>query len=161
MTNMEAWFNELDAQTKEPMAFGFDDGVTEAILTDVSLFESKTSPWTAVQMTFTDADGNTDSGYRVSVSKKKMDGGKVPAKMWQRNVFQLMQPLLMASNHYKNVIDLNTINQGNAAVVEALQIIVDKLNVRLNKKTPKTDDGFAEYKFLKVGEANDNFPFAD
>lgn len=148
--NMEDWFNGLDEDTKEPQAFGFDDGVTEATLTDVSLFESKNSTWSAVQFEFTDKDGATDNGYRVSISKKKVDGNRVPVKMWQRNVFQLMQPLILSDKNYKAVLDLDTINQGNSAVVEALQILVDKLVVRIDKTTPEKEDSFAEYKFLKV-----------
>lgn len=150
--NMQDWFNGMDADTKEPNAFGFDDGTTDAVLTDVSLFESKNSPWTAVQMEFTDTDGNTDNGYRVSVSRKKTDGTKIPAKMWQRNVFQLMQPLILSDKNYKAALDLETIQQGNVAVVEAMQLLVDKMKVRIDKTTPDDEDGFAEYKFLKVEE---------
>lgn len=150
--DMDQWFEGLDAETTEPNAFGFEDGETEATLTDVSLFESKSSSWTAVQFEFTDKDGNTDNGYRVSISKKKTDGSKQPVKMWQRSVFQLMRPLLLANPKYKAVLDLDTINQGNAAVVEALQVLVDKLPVRIEKTTPeaKGDETiFPEYTFLK------------
>lgn len=161
--SMEDWFNGMDADTKEPNAFGFDDGTTDAVLTDVSLFESKNSPWTAVQMEFTDADGNTDNGYRVSVSRKKTDGTKIPTKMWQRNVFQLMQPLILSDKNYKAALDLETIKKGNAAVVEAMQLLVDKLKVRIDKTTPADEDSFAEYKFLKVEEEietpDDGFAF--
>lgn len=150
--NMEDWFNGLDAETKEPQAFGFDDGITDAILTDVSLFESKNSSWTAVQFEFTDASGTTDNGYRVSVSKKKADGTKIPTKMWKRNVFQIMRPLILSDKNYKAALDLETIAKGNVAVVEALQILVDKLPVRVEKTSPDTEDGFADYKFLKVEE---------
>lgn len=163
--SMEDWFNGMDADTKEPNAFGFDDGTTDAILTDVSLFESKASTWTAVQMEFTDAEGNKDNGYRVSVSRKKTDGTKVPKKMWQRNVFQLMQPLILSDKNYKAALDLETITQGNAAVVEALQVLVDKLKVRVDKATPVEEGAFAEYKFLKVEKEieveDDDFPFAE
>lgn len=150
--NMDQWFEGLDAETTEPNAFGFEDGETEATLTDVSLFESKSSSWTAVQFEFTDKDGNTDNGYRVSISKKKTDGSKQPVKMWQRSVFQLMRPLLLANPKYKAVLDLDTINQGNAAVVEALQVLVDKLPVRIEKTTPEAkgdETVFPEYTFLK------------
>lgn len=150
--NMDEWFEGLDAETAEPQAFGFEDGETEATLTDVSLFESKSSSWTAVQFEFTDKDGNTDNGYRVSISKKKTDGSKQPVKMWQRSVFQLMRPLLLANPKYKAVVDLETINQGNAAVVEALQVLVDKLPVRIEKTTPEAKNGetaYPEYTFLK------------
>lgn len=148
--NLEDWFNGLDENTAEPKAFGFDDGITNATLTDVSLFESKNSSWTAVQFEFTDAEGNTDNGFRVSISKKKNDGSKVPAKMWQRNVFQLMQPLILSDKNYKAALDLDVINSGNAAVVEALQILVNKLTVKVEKVTPDAEDAFAEYTFLKV-----------
>ena len=150
--DMDQWFEGLDAETTEPNAFGFEDGETEATLTDVSLFESKSSSWTAVQFEFTDKDGNTDNGYRVSISKKKTDGSKQPVKMWQRSVFQLMRPLLLANPKYKAVLDLDTINQGNAAVVEALQVLVDKLPVRIEKTTPEAkgdETVFSEYTFLK------------
>ncbi len=150
--DMDQWFEGLDAETTEPNAFGFEDGETEATLTDVSLFESKSSSWTAVQFEFTDKDGNTDNGYRVSISKKKTDGSKQPVKMWQRSVFQLMRPLLLANPKYKAVLDLDTINQGNAAVVEALQVLVDKLPVRIEKTTPEAkgdETVFPEYTFLK------------
>lgn len=150
--DMDQWFEGLDAETTEPNAFGFEDGETEATLTDVSLFESKSSSWTAVQFEFTDKDGNTDNGYRVSISKKKTDGSKQPVKMWQRSVFQLMRPLLLANPKYKAVLDLDMINQGNAAVVEALQVLVDKLPVRIEKTTPEAkgdETVFPEYTFLK------------
>lgn len=150
--DMDQWFEGLDAETTEPNTFGFEDGETEATLTDVSLFESKSSSWTAVQFEFTDKDGNTDNGYRVSISKKKTDGSKQPVKMWQRSVFQLMRPLLLANPKYKAVLDLDTINQGNAAVVEALQVLVDKLPVRIEKTTPEAkgdETVFPEYTFLK------------
>jgi hypothetical protein len=154
MKNMDEWFNNLDENTEEPQAFGFDDGVTEAKLTDVSLYESKTSSWTAIQFEFTDEDGNTDNGLRISINRKKNDGSKMPEKMWQRNVFQLMQPLILSDKNYKPVLDLDTIRQGNASVVEALQAVVDKLQVKIEKNTPeKKPDGthpFAEYTFLKV-----------
>lgn len=149
---MDEWFDGLDETTTEPQAFGFEDGITEATLTDVSLFESKSSPWTAVQLEFTDKDGNTDNGYRVSISKKKVDGSKQPVKMWQRSVFQLMRPLILADPKYKAVLDLDTINQGNAAVVEALQLLVDKLPVRIEKSTPEAKGNetvFPDYTFLK------------
>ncbi|MHA7612408.1 hypothetical protein ACX2QB_08705 [Weissella viridescens] len=161
--NMENWFDGMDADTKEPNAFGFDDGTTDAVLTDVSLFESKNSSWTAVQMEFTDVDGNEDNGYRVSVSRKKTDGTKIPTKMWQRNVFQLMQPLILSDKNYKPALDLETIKQGNAAVVEAMQVLVGKMKVRVEKNSPDEEDGFAEYKFLKVEEEietpDDGFAF--
>lgn len=150
--DMEDWFNGLDEETQEPSAFGFEDGETEATLTDVSLFESRSSNWSAVQFEFTDKEGNTDNGYRVSISKKKNDGSKVPVKMWQRNVFQLMRPLILANPKFKAAVDLDTIKQGNAAVVEAMQLLVDKLEVRIGKKTPehKSDEtAFPEYTFLK------------
>ncbi|KAA8366306.1 hypothetical protein Q8F54_08370 [Leuconostoc mesenteroides] len=150
--DMEDWFEGLNAETEEPSAFGFEDGETEATLTDVSLFESSSSSWSAVQFEFTDKEGNTDNGYRVSISKKKTDGSKIPAKMWQRNVFQLMRPLILANPKFKAVVDLDTINQGNAAVVEALQVLVDKLEVRLQKTTPEhkpNETVFPEYTFLK------------
>lgn len=150
--DMDQWFEGLDAETTEPNAFGFEDGETEATLTDVSLFESKSSSWTAVQFEFSDKDGNTDNGYRVSISKKKTDGSKQPVKIWQRSVFQLMRPLLLANPKYKAVLDLDTINQGNAAVVEALQVLVDKLPVRIEKTTPEAkgdETVFPEYTFLK------------
>lgn len=152
MANMDIdnWFEGLDANTAEPNAFGFDDGITNATLTDVSLFESKNSTWTAVQFEFTDAEGNTDNGFRASISKKKTDGSKMPAKMWQRNVFQLMQPLLLSDKNYKAALDLDTINSGNAAVVEALQVLVGKMPVRLEKHTPEEEGAFAEYTFMKV-----------
>lgn len=159
--DMENWFNGLDEDTKEPQAFGFDDGVTEAILTDVSLFESKNSTWNAVQFEFTDNEGATDNNYRVSVSKKKTDGSKIPTKMWQRNVFQLMQPLILSDKNYKAVLDLDTINHGNASVVEALQILVDKLVVRIDKTTPEKEGAFAEYKFLKVEKPTDEINITD
>ena len=150
--DMDQWFAGLDAETAEPQAFGFEDGITEATLTDVSLFESKSSSWTAVQLQFTDKDGNTDEGYRVSISKKKTDGSKQPVKMWQRSVFQLMRPLILADPKFKAVLDLETINQGNMAVVEALQILVDKLPVRVEKTTPEVkgdETVFPDYTFLK------------
>lgn len=152
--DMEQWFDGLNEDTAEPNAFGFDDGITDAVLTDVSLFESKNSTWTAVQLEFTDADGTTDNNFRISLSKKKTDGSKLSVKQWQRNVFQLMQPLILSDKNYKSVLDLETVNQGNPAVVEALQILVDKLVVRVEKTTPEPkkgeDAGFAEYSFLKV-----------
>lgn len=154
MKNMDEWFDQLDENTEEPQAFGFDDGVTEAKLTDVSLYESQSSAWTAVQFEFTDADGNTDNGFRISVSRKKNDGSKLPEKMWQRSVFQLMQPLILSDKNYKAALSLDAIRRGNEAVVEALQILVDKLNVKVEKSTPaKKSDGtqpFPEYTFLKV-----------
>lgn len=152
--DMEQWFEGMDEETAEPNAFGFDDGITDAVLTDVSLFESKNSPWTAVQLEFTDASGTPDNNFRISLSKKKTDGSKLSVKQWQRNVFQLMRPLILSDKNYKSVLDLDTLNQGNVAVVEALQILVDKLVVRVEKTTPEPKDGedagFAEYKFLKV-----------
>lgn len=152
--DMEQWFDGMDEETAEPNAFGFDDGITDAVLTDVSLFESKHSSWTAVMFEFTDAGGTKDNGFRVSLSKKKTDGTKLSVKQWQRNVFQLMRPLILSDKNYKSVLDLDTLNQGNVAVVEALQILVDKLVVRVEKTTPEPKDGedagFAEYKFLKV-----------
>lgn len=148
--NMEEWFNGLDANTEEPNAFGFNDGITNATLTDVSLFESKSSSWTAVQFEFTDAEGTTDNGYRVSVSKKKNDGSKLPPKNWQRNVFQLMQPLLLSDKNYKAALDLDVVNAGNAAVVEALQVLVGKMPVRIEKHTPEEEGSFSDYTFLKV-----------
>lgn len=153
--DMEDWFNGLDEDTKEPEVFGFDDGITEATLTDVSLFESRRSTYQAVQFEFTDKDGATDNGYRVSLSKKKTDGTKMPAKMWQNNVFKIMRPLILSDKNYKAVLDFDTINQGNSAVVEALQILVDKLVVRIDKTTPEEEGSFAEYKFLKVENQTD------
>lgn len=153
--DMENWFENMDADTQEPQAFGFEDGETEATLTDVSLFESKSSSWSAVQFTFEDKDGNTDNGYRVSISKKKTDGSKIPTKMWQRNVFQLMRPIILDNPKYKAVVDLETINQGNASVVEAMQPLVDKLHVRIEKTTPEAkgdETVFPEYTFLKPME---------
>lgn len=150
--NIEDWFNGLDEKTAEPQAFGFEDGITEGTMTDVSLFESRSSTWTAVQFEFTDKDGNTDNGYRVSISKKKTDGSKQPVKMWQRSVFQLLRPLILANPKFKAVVDLDTINQGNAAVVEALQVLVDKLEVRVEKNTPEAkgdETVFPDYTFLK------------
>lgn len=151
---MDEWFNNLDENTEEPQAFGFDDGITEAKLTDVSLYESRSSSWTAVQFEFTDEEGNTDNNFRISISKKKNDGSKLPEKMWQRNVFQLMQPLILSDKNYKDVLNLDTIRQGNAAVVESLQILVDKLVVKVEKNTPEKKDAndtpFPEYTFLKV-----------
>lgn len=152
--NMDEWFNGLDESSVEPQAFGFDDGITEAKLTDVSLYESKSSAWTAVQFEFTDEDGNTDNNFRVSLSRKKTDGTKMAVKMWQRNVFLLMQPLILSDKNYKDVLDLDTIKQGNEAIVEALQVVVDKLQVKVDKTTPEKkpngDQPFAEYTFLKV-----------
>lgn len=154
MADLNSWFNSLDENTEEPQAFGFDDGVTEAKVTDISLFESKSSTYTAVQFEMTDESGNTDNGFRVSIGKKLKDGSKVPVKLWQRSIFQLMQPLLLSDKNYKAVLDLDTIEKGNEAVVEALQVLVDKLCVKVEKTTPekKTPDEtvFSEYTFLKV-----------
>lgn len=154
MKDLDKWFESLDENTEEPQAFGFDDGITEAKVTDVSLFESKGSAYTAVQFELTDKDGNTDNNFRVSVSRKKKDGSKVPEKLWQRSIFQLMQPLILSDKNYKAVLDLDTIRQGNEAVVEALQVVVDKLYVKVEKTTPAKkspdDRPFPEYNFLKV-----------
>lgn len=147
--DIENWFDSMDEETDEPNTFGFDDGVTDAILTDVSLFESK-QHWVAVQFEFTDAEGTVDNGYRVSVSRKKTDGSKMPKKVWQRNVFQLMRPLILSDKNYKPVLNLETILKGNAAVVEALQVLVDKMPVRVDKTTPDEEGAFSDYKFLKV-----------
>lgn len=149
MNDLSNWFDNMDADTKEPQAFGFDAGITEATLTDVSLYESKSSSWTAVQFEFTDDNGSVDNGLRISISKKKNDGSTLPVKMWQRNVFQLMQPLLLSDKNYKAVLDLPTIAQGNAEVVKALQIVVDKLKVRVDKEIPENENEFPSYTFLK------------
>lgn len=151
--DMENWFDEMDENTEEPNAFGFEDGETDAVLTEVSLFQSSRSVWSAVQFTFQDDEGNTDNGFRVSISQKKTDGSKMSSKAWQANVFQLMRPLILFNKGMKKVVDLDTIRQGNEAVVEALQEVADKksLKVKILKETPETKDGetaFAKYTFL-------------
>lgn len=53
----------------------------------------------------------------------------------------------------KKVVDLDTIRQGNQAVVEALQPVADKktLKVKILKETPEAKEGetaFSKYTFL-------------
>lgn len=150
--DMEKWFDNLDGNTAQPSSFGFEDGTTDAVLTEVSLFNAK-SGWQAVKFTFEDEDGTSDEGYRVSVSQKAKDGSKIPPIAWQRNVFQLMQPLIKFNTEMKKVVDMDTIRQGNQAVVEALQPVADKktLKVKILKETPEAKEGetaFSKYTFL-------------
>lgn len=151
--DMENWFDNMDENTAQPSAFGFEDGITDAVLTEVSLFQSKSSSWTAVKLTFEDSEGTSDDGYLVSVSQKKTDGSKLSSKAWQSNVFQLMRPLILFNKEMKKVVDLDTIRQGNQAVVEALQPVADKktLKVKILKETPEAKEGetaFSKYTFL-------------
>lgn len=39
--DMENWFDNMDENTAQPSAFGFEDGTTDAVLTEVSLFQSR------------------------------------------------------------------------------------------------------------------------